>query len=403
MKPQALTHTSTPLERRHARSLGAAVADFTIRHFLLLPLGALIALVWANTRPESYFPFAHASAFVVNQIGMAFFFALVAHEVFEDIMPGGALHTWRRWTLPLVGAIGGLAGSVLVFLAYVRWNPAPGLADAWPVAAAIDLAFGYFVIKSIFHRRGAVGFLLVAAVATDLIALLVVVLRHPVVSIRPGGTLLMVAALGVAELLRRRRVRSFWPHLAICGTLSWFALYLDGLHPAVALVPIVPFMPRGHHNLDAFLEPDAAHDRPTHFEHAWTYPVHVILFFFGLVNAGVLLGYHEVADVAVVAAAFAGRPIGMLLAMGAAVALGLHLPARLRWRDLAVIAVATTTGFTFSLFFAVAIFPVGAFLSDLKIGALWTIVGVLVTFVAARVLRVGRFGHHGYERHHGAA
>ena len=41
-----------------ARSDGhtpGAVFHFTIEHFLLLPIGGLIALIWANTRPESYF------------------------------------------------------------------------------------------------------------------------------------------------------------------------------------------------------------------------------------------------------------------------------------------------------------------------------------------------------------
>jgi hypothetical protein len=65
--------------------------------FLLLPLGALIALIWANTAAESYFIFAHRLSFAVNEIGMAFFFALMAQEVAEAVMPGGALHTWRRW------------------------------------------------------------------------------------------------------------------------------------------------------------------------------------------------------------------------------------------------------------------------------------------------------------------
>ena len=29
------------------------------------------------------------------------------------------------------------------------------------------------------------------------------------------------------------------------GALSWAGLYLGGFHPALALVPIVPFMPHG--------------------------------------------------------------------------------------------------------------------------------------------------------------
>jgi hypothetical protein len=54
---------------------------FAIDHYLALPIGAAAALVWANSRPESYFQFAHALAFAVNGVGMAFFLALVTKEV----------------------------------------------------------------------------------------------------------------------------------------------------------------------------------------------------------------------------------------------------------------------------------------------------------------------------------
>ena len=77
--------------------------------------------------------------------------------------------------------------------------------------------------------------------------------------------------------------------------------------------------------------------------------------------------------------------------MAAVVALGLHLPARLRWRELTVVALAASSGFTFSLFFATAIFPAGPLLAELKLGALLTGTGVLVALGIARLLHVGRF------------
>ena len=69
----------------------------------LLMLGTLIALVWANLERESYVRFAHSLHFIVNDIGMAFFFALAAKEVIEATAPGGALHSPRRAAMPLVG------------------------------------------------------------------------------------------------------------------------------------------------------------------------------------------------------------------------------------------------------------------------------------------------------------
>jgi NhaA family Na+:H+ antiporter len=72
----------------------------------VLPAGVVAALLWANLGFESYERFAGALEFVVNDVGMAFFFALAATEVVEAIAPGGALHTWRRAALPVVAAVG---------------------------------------------------------------------------------------------------------------------------------------------------------------------------------------------------------------------------------------------------------------------------------------------------------
>jgi hypothetical protein len=56
-----------------------------------------------------------------------------------------------------------------------------------------------------------------------------------------------------------------------------------------------------------------------------------------------------------------------------------------------VIALATTSGFTFALFAATSLLPLGAVLTQIKVGALATAAGALVTLGAARLLRVGRF------------
>ena len=78
-------------------------------------LGTGIAILWINLERESYIGLAHRLHFLVNDIGMAFFFALMSQEATEAVMPGGALHTWRRWALPIVAAIGVMAGAVAVY------------------------------------------------------------------------------------------------------------------------------------------------------------------------------------------------------------------------------------------------------------------------------------------------
>src|ERR671925_510363 len=70
---------------------------------LLLLAGTAAAVTWANLDVHSYDRIAHPLHFVVNDIGMVFFFALAAKEVFEATLPGGALASPRRAFSPLAG------------------------------------------------------------------------------------------------------------------------------------------------------------------------------------------------------------------------------------------------------------------------------------------------------------
>jgi Na+/H+ antiporter NhaA len=90
-------------------------------------------------------------------------------------------------------------------------------------------------------------------------------------------------------------------------------------------------------------------------------------------------------------AALVGRPAGILASIALAVAAGLRLPNRLHWRELVVVALAASAGFTFALFFAASVIPAGPLLNELKLGALSTAVSAALAFAAARLLHVGRF------------
>src|SRR5207342_2667821 len=131
---------------------------------------------------------------------------------------------------------------------------------------------------------------------------------HPV-----GGAVLMAAALGLAAAWRRARVTSFWPYILGSGVLSWCALFAGGFHPALALVPIMPFLPHAARDPGFFVDakPDAV-DTLSQFEVWWRYPAQVALFFFGLVNAGVPMGALEAGTWALPLAVLVGRPVGLL-------------------------------------------------------------------------------------------
>jgi NhaA family Na+:H+ antiporter len=243
----------------------------------------------------------------------------------------------------------------------------PWVAQGWAATFAVDLAFGYFLAMVIFHRHPVVPFFLLIALSSN--------------------------ALGFAALvLRLRGTRSFWPYVLVGGGLSWLALMLGGVHPALALLPIVPFMPRAARDPGFLVDaPAAAHDTLNEFERWCRHPAQVALLLFGLVTGGVLIRALDHGTFALPAAVLIGKPLGLFAGLALARALGLHLPFHVGWRELVVVGFLTTIGFTMALFFAAVSVGPGAVLSELKMGALLTLAGGLAAFVAARVLRVGRF------------
>jgi NhaA family Na+:H+ antiporter len=368
------------------------VSGFILDYLLALPLGCAAALVWANARPESYYRFANATAFIVNDVGMAFFFALITKEVVEATLPGGALHPWRRAALPVVAATGSVIVSIAIYLAVTEYFGEHMLGAGWVAACAIDIPGTYVIARMIFGRHPAVPFLLLLAISADAIGLAAVALVHPVGDAHPViGLVLMAAAVSGAAVLRRRRVKSFWPYLLGPGVLSWWALFLGGVHPALALVPIIPFFPHGRRDRGLMVEPaPQAHDTMTIFERWWLVPVEGVLLMFGLVNAGVPLHGLEEGMWAIPIAAL-GRPFAIVAAAGVAISAGLHLPLRVGWRELVVVGCTATVGLVFALFFATAVMPLGTLLLEMKMGALITIAGGGLAFAVARLLRVGRF------------
>ena len=361
-----------------------------VERFLLLPIGVLAGLTWANTFGESYFRVTIPLRFPVNEIGMALFVGVVTEEALEAVMRGGALYQWRRTLLPIVAGAGGVLGAAATYAFYVTSHYEFMLLYGWPVAAGMDVAVAYLVAKAIFpRRRGPVAFLLVLAIVGDALAILSVAFWYPTAGGYSAALALMAAAVLIAWLLHVARIDRIWVYLVTSGSLAWFACYAGGVQPALALVPIIPFLPHRPRRLNLFEAPRPT--EPRRFEHIFRYPVQVVLFFFGLVNGGVVLSGEMPGAWAVLVAALIGRPLGILAAVALGSLAGLRFPAHLRWPDLVVVAYAASAGFTFALFFAASIMPPGPLLNELKLGALSTAAGALIAFGLARLLHVGRF------------
>ena len=420
--------------------------NFVANHSLLLIGGGLLALIWADIDASSYHHFVespllfsdpvgfayerwetavgaeHASHFgtaekvltihyLVNDILMAFFFAIAAKGVWETIvLKDGALRGKKAAT-PLIATVGGMIGPIAVYLglALVLGSDVfDAVARGRAIPTTTDIAFSYLVGRIVFGAgHSAVRFLLLLAIADDAAGLVILAVFYPEGDLAPLWLLLSVfAAVGVFVLFNwlprhldrgdrtRRRstwVRntlSFWPYL-VAGALSWFGFAQAGLHPALGLLPIVPTLPHADRafGLSAKAEQHLA-DLLNHVAHILKHPVVVILFFFGLLNAGVEFSAIGAPTWLVLAGLIIGKPFGVLLFgwLGANV-MKPGLPEGTRIVDLFVIGCVAAIG-TVSLFIASVAFSPGAVQDAAKMGALFSFAAALVSIAAGRVFAV---------------
>ena len=376
--------------RRSPRQLAA----FIVGNSLLLPIGLAAALLWAHSAPEQYVAFARSARFIVNEVGMTLFFALAAKEIVEATAPHGALHPLSRAMTPVAAAIGGMIAPAAIYVGLIAAADLPQLQRGWAIPTATDIAFSFLLARWLFGRRHpAVPFLLLLAIVDDAFGLIVLAAFYPVHTVRPlAFAAILSLALALCWVFRRARVVQFWPYIAIGGTLSWVAFMRGGFHPALALVPVIPFVPHAARDAGMFEEPRLPGGDPlARFEHAMRVPTEAVLFMFGLVNGGVSLAQIGTGTWIVVAALVAGKPLGVAAAAFAGTVVGSKLPASLTHRDLFVVGCTAGIGFTVALFFATAAFPEGDLLDQTKMGALFSFVAVPIAVLAAMVLRVGRF------------
>ena len=365
------------------------LARFIFDNSLLLLVGTAAAVVWANVDYASYEWIADPLHFIVNEVGMVFFFALAAKEVFEATLPGGSLASPRRALSPLAAAVGGMVAPALIYVALASTRGPAELIRGWAIPCATDIAFSAMVARMIFPAtHPAIPFLLLLAIADDALGLLILAAFYPTGSLSVAAPVaLMATAVLFALWLRRRRTMSFWPYVMGPGALSWAALHFGGLHPALALVPIVPLMP--HSSRDLGLFDPREENRPdtlNRFEHWWAIPVQFVLLLFGFANAGVPFTQIGAGTYYVLAGLLLGKPVGILLFSSGARLAGASLPPGLRTADLLIVGVVASIGFTVSLFFATAAFPVGAALSETKMGALLSFIAAPLAFGVARIV-----------------
>lgn len=371
-----------------------------IREFSIpLIAGVIIGLVWANISPETYHHLNEAKwfknidfHFFVNDVFMVFFFAIAAVEITKSFHPGGDLNPIKKAVNPIMATIGGVIGPALV---YVVMNNAIGsseLANGWGIPTATDIALAWLLARFIFgEAHPAVSFLLLLAIADDAIGLIIIAIFYPDLDnpVAPVWILLVIAGVSAAFMMRKYRIKSYWPYLILGGIPSWSGLFLAHLHPALAMVFIVPFMPYPDiSKCDHLYEEDPDdHSTLALFEHEWKVIVDFGLLLFGISNAGVEFSKISTATWLVFCSLLFGKTAGIFIFGKIGAILGFPLPDRMNEKDLFVAGIIAGMGLTVALFVAGQAFT-GETQGAAKMGALFSAAISVIAIVLSRILKI---------------
>lgn len=322
---------------------------------VLLLLFTGLALVIANSAwAGSYHQFWHTPVLGlsleewVNDGLMAMFFLLIGLELKRELFVG-ELSTVNNALLPAIAAVGGMLVPALIFW---QFNQGTVYQAGIGIPMATDIAFALGVLSMLGNRvpMSLKVFLVAFAVIDDLGAAIMIAVAYTAAI----SWLHLLAALGVLALLfalNRWRVLSLIPYL-LGGALMWWLTLKSGVHATLAGIALAFAIP--------FTRKREDHHSPSHrLEHALHLPVaFLILPIFAFANTGVQLApqsLHEIFShtnsLGIMAGLLLGKPLGITLAVWAAVYTGictLHRPLRLP--HIIGAGILGGIGFTMSIF-----------------------------------------------------
>jgi NhaA family Na+:H+ antiporter len=241
-----------PLGARVQRS-ARVFASLPTSAGLVLLIAAVLAFVCANTSVRSSYESIMNAHAAVGPLGgmvtmtlrewfseglLAFFFLLVGVEIRRE-MTVGVLADRRAAILPIVAAVGGVVTPALIYLAFNRGPASHG----WSIPTATDIAFTLGILAVLGARvpTGLRVFVASLAVVDDVLSVIIIGIFYPR-SLSPKYLLAAVGALVVLLALNRARVYAIWPY-AIVALSLWVSLHASGVHAALAGVILAMCLP----------------------------------------------------------------------------------------------------------------------------------------------------------------
>ena len=231
----------------------ARSAKTPLREFLRTETGGaavllaatVAALVWANVDESSYERVWTTILSInlgdtgivlslrgwVNSGLMTIFFFVVGLEARREL-DLGELRERRRFVLPLLAGIGGVAAAVAIYLAF---NAGRGSAGGWGIAMSTDTAFALGLLALVGPRfpDRLRAFMLTVVVVDDIVAVLVIA---TVYSAKVDAVPLLIAVAFFGAIIAAHRLPMVPAGLALTtlGVAAWVALLESGIEPVIA-------------------------------------------------------------------------------------------------------------------------------------------------------------------------
>ena len=360
--PRSSSVTSSSGQSRFSgRTAWARSVQTPLREFLRTETGgaavllaaAVTALAWVNVDASSYDSFWDTTLSIdlgghgisldlrewVNSGLMTFFFFVVGLEARREF-DLGELRERRRFALPLLAGVGGMAVAVSIYLAF---NAGRSSASGWGIAMSTDTAFALGLLALVGPRfpDRLRAFMLTVLVVDDIVALVVIATVYTETLDVPW--LLAAVALYAAIVVARRLPLRAGITCVALGTAAWVALLESGVEPVVlglAMGLLVYAFPAPRSNLERaserfreFREQPTAelarqagvelrsatsvNERLQHRLHPWT--SYVIVPLFALANAGVAIdggtlstAFTSPITLGILFGYVVGKPVGIL-------------------------------------------------------------------------------------------
>jgi len=352
--------------------------------------------------------------FIVNEILMCFFFGLAVKEIVEALRFGGSLYPINYNILnPIFATLGGIIVPIAIyFFLIICFEDNIGFPRnetyvGWGIPVATDISIAWITSIFVFGRNHpAINYLLILAIFDDGIGMLIIAIFYNEGCPDWKYLGLVIIAMMINYLLSKIKVRSWVLYIFIAGPISWLGFQFSNLHPALALVPIIVFIPSKieYYPKKNFINQQIGNENETlidesikigpetiyvleNFEKSIAPFVDIfVLFSFGLTNAGVKVNEMSIYSIIILLSLVIGKTIGItLFSIFSSFILRSKLPNGIDHKKLIMISFIASIGLTVSLFISGEAFPDNEKLeSQAKFGSLLSI------FISPIAILIGR-------------